>query len=548
MEKLRFIPLGGLGEIGKNMALLEYHNHAIMIDAGLMFPDDQHFGIDYIIPDFNAYIDRPGYLKAILLTHAHEDHIGALPYLLQKVNVPIYGTKLTLGLVQSKLMEFSWIHDLVLKEVQPRKTYTIDVFRVEFIRVTHSIADSCGLAIQTPVGIVIHTGDFKIDSTPIDGITTDLSRFAEYGEKGVLLLLSDSTNVERKGISNSEKNVGEKFDNIFPNVQGKIIVTCFSSNIHRIQQVINSARKIGRKICILGRSMIRNTQVARELGYMHVPADQLILPENLQSVEDSQVVIITTGSQGEPMSSMMRMALDEHKDIKIHSGDLIIFSARTIPGNERAISRVINLLYKKGANVLYETISEIHATGHACQEEQKLMILMVKPKNFVPIHGEYRHLVLHAELAQSLGVPKVFVVENGDQLELNSQMIQLHKGLPVGIMMVDRNNWSEIGEVVLRDRKQLSADGVVVAFVIVDTSTGNVISKPELITRGFSENSSEEIIQEARELILENFNQEKYSSETNWNHVKEALRKRLLKFFFRKSNRRPMILPIIIEI
>jgi len=550
LDQLSFIPLGGLGEIGKNMALLDYGGQAVMIDAGLMFPDDMHPGVDYIIPDFNFLAEKPGWLKAILLTHGHEDHIGAVPYILQKINVPIYGTKLTLGFVRGKLEEFKFKEPPVLIEVDPKIPVQIGPFGIEFIRVTHSIVDGCGIAFTTPSGVVIHTGDFKIDPTPIDGVPIDLNKFAEYGSKGVLALFSDSTNVEREGYTLSEKVVGEEFDKIFPKAKGRIIVACFASNIHRVQQAIDSAKKVGRKVCIMGRSMIRNTTVARELGFMHVPSNMLVSPENLKGVDPKEIVVVTTGSQGEPMSSISRMATGDHKFLSLRPDDLVLLSARTIPGNERAISNIINLLYRRGAEVLYEAVSEIHVSGHACREEQKIMISLVKPKYFVPVHGEYRHLVLHARLAESVGVDpsNTIVLENGERLIFGEKDVRIEKEFSGGTILVDGKNMEDVGEVVLRDRLHLSQDGVVVALITVDPAKGKIVSGPDLVTRGFSESPSDDLMNEAKDLIRHRLEEEVRDKVTDWSTVKETMRKVLQKFFAQKSNRRPMVLPVVMEI
>jgi len=550
LGSLSFIPLGGLWEIGKNMALLDYDGQAIMIDAGLMFPDEHHPGVDYIIPDFNLLVERPGWLKAILLTHGHEDHIGALPYILQRLNVPVYGTKLTLGFVKGKLEEFRLPEPPTFIEADPKVPIDIGPFHIEFIRVTHSIVDACGLAITTPRGVVIHTGDFKIDPTPIDGIPIDLNRFADYGSKGVLMLLSDSTNIEREGYTLSEKVVGEEFDKIFPKAKKRIIVACFASNVHRVQQVIDSAQKVGRKVCIMGRSMIRNTQVARDLNYMKIPPGVLVNPEQLRSLKPHEVVIVTTGSQGEPMSSVTRMAMGDHKDIDLKPGDLVLLSARTIPGNERAISNIINTLYRRGAEVLYEAVSEIHVSGYACREEQKIMLALVKPKFFIPVHGEYRHLVLHARLAEEMGMPpsNTFVLENGEKLIIDEAGERIEKEFSGGTILVDGKHIADVGEVVLRDRKHLSQDGVIVALVTVDVSKGQLAGKPDLVTRGFSESLPDELMNEARDLIRRIAEEEIRGKSTDWNSIKEGIRKALQKFFSQKSHRRPMILPVIMEI
>jgi len=549
LGKLSFIPLGGLGEIGKNMALLEYEGEAVMIDAGLMFPDDRHPGIDYIIPDFNFLAEKAGRLKGVLLTHGHEDHIGAVPYLLQKLNVPIYGTKLTLGFVKAKLEEFSLPHTPTFIEVDPKIAFDLGPFHIEFIRVTHSIVDACGLAITTPAGVVIHTGDFKIDPTPIDGIPIDLNRFADYGSKGVLMMMSDSTNVEREGYTLSEKVVGDEFDRIFPKAKKRIIVACFASNIHRVQQVIESAKKVNRKVCIMGRSMVRNTRVASELGFMHIPSNILVQPDNLKGYDPKEIVIITTGSQGEPMSSVTRMAMGDHKSISLQPDDMVILSARTIPGNERSISNIINHLYRQGAEVLYEAVSEIHVSGHACREEQKIMLALVKPKYFIPVHGEYRHLILNARLAEEMGVPgdNTIVLENGEKFIVDREDAHIEKESEGGIILVDGKHIADVGNVVLRDRLHLSQDGVVVAMITVDTAQGKIVGGPDLVTRGFTESMSDELMKEAKQAVQRTLDGEEFDKNTDWASVKEAMRKSLQKFYSQKSNRRPMILPVVME-
>jgi len=455
-----------------------------------------------------------------------------------------------LGFVKAKLEEFKLKETPTFIEVDPKKTFEIGPFHVEFIRVTHSIVDGCGIALTTPAGVVIHTGDFKIDPTPVDGIPTDLNRFADYGSKGVLMLMSDSTNVEREGYTLSEKVVGEEFERIFPKAKKRIIVACFASNIHRVQQVIEAAKKVGRKVCIMGRSMVRNTQVARDLGFMNIPPDMLVQPDNLKGMDPKDIVIITTGSQGEPMSSVSRMAMGDHKNISLQPEDMVLLSARTIPGNERAISNIINLLYRRGAEVLYEAVSEIHVSGHACREEQKIMLALVKPKYFVPVHGEYRHLVLHARLAEEMGVlpSNTIILENGERFIINGDEAKIEKEFSGGTILVDGKHVTDVGEVVLRDRLHLSQDGVVVALITVDTAKGVIVGGPDLVTRGFSESLSDELMGEAKTLIRKTLESEIHDKVTDWGTVKETMRKSLQKFFSQKSNRRPMIMPVIMEI
>jgi len=551
VPSLSYLQLGGLGEIGKNMALLEYGDDAVMIDAGIMFPDEHHPGIDYIIPDFTEYIEKyPGRLKALLLTHGHEDHIGAIPYLLQKVHIPVYGTPLTIGFVRAKLDEVKPPKSPDLQVVNPKVPIDIGPFHIEFLRVTHSIVDGCGLAITTPAGVVVHTGDFKIDPTPIDGIPMDLNRFAEYGTKGVLLFMSDSTNVEREGYTLSEKVVGEEFEKIFPKGKKRIIVACFASNIHRVQQVVEAARKVNRKICIMGRSMVRNTQVARDLGYLKIPPEMIVQPEHLKGVAATDIVIVTTGSQGEPMSSVSRMAHGDHKFIDVQEGDLVLLSARTIPGNERAISRIINQLYKRGAEVLYEAVSEIHVSGHACKEEQKIILQLVKPKYFIPVHGEYRHLLLHARLAEEVGIPgdNIFILENGERITFEGDEVKIEDATSGGTILIDGKEFADVGDMVMRDRKHLSQDGIIVAIVNVDVKLGKVVGNPELVTRGFTETMPEALMEEAKQVIRGTLEHATKESVQDWGTVKESVRKSLFKFFVSKSQRRPMVLPIIMEV
>lgn len=551
MTKLSFVPLGGFGEIGKNMALLEWGDDAVMIDAGLMFPDEHHPGIDYIIPDFTEYLEaHPGRLKAVLLTHGHEDHIGAVPYLLQKVDVPVYGSPLTLGFVNAKLGEVRLPHPADLRKVEPGSAIEVGPFRVEFIRVTHSIVDGCALAITTPAGVVIHTGDFKIDPTPIDNKPMDLNRFAEYGSRGVLMLMSDSTNVERSGYTLSERAVGEEFDRLFPKATGRIIVACFASNIHRVQQAVESARRVGRRVCIMGRSMVRNTQVAKDLGYLQIPAEMLIQPEHLRGTPASEVVLITTGSQGEPMSSISRMALGDHRYADVQEGDMVLLSARAIPGNERSISHIINQLYRRGAEVFYEAVSEIHVSGHACQEEQKLMLQLVHPKYFVPVHGEYRHLLMHARLAETVGVPedRIFLLENGERLTIEEDGCDIQEATSGGTILIDGREFADVGEVVMRDRKHLSEDGIIVAIVTLDTKKCRVIGEPELVTKGFRETIAPEVLEEAKNVIRGTLEANTLGKDQDWGAVKETVRKSLLKFFVGKRDHRPMVLPVIMEI
>lgn len=499
--KLKIIPLGGLNEIGKNMTVFEYGNDIIVVDCGLAFPDDEMLGIDLVIPDISYLLKNKDKVKAIVLTHGHEDHIGALPYVLKQLNLPIYGTRLTLGLVENKLKEYGLLRDSKLITVKPKETVKIGQFKIEFIRTTHSIADSVALAIHTPVGVIFHSGDFKIDYTPIAGEVADFHRFAELGAQGVLVMLCDSTNIERPGYTMSERTVGETFDNLFRKAEQRIIVATFASNIHRVQQIIDSAHKFGRKVAISGRSMINVVNVAKELGYLDIPADILIDLDEANKLSFDKVVIITTGSQGEPMSALTRMASSEHKKVEIVPGDTVIISASAIPGNEKFISRVINQLFKKGAEVIYDTLADVHVSGHACQEEIKLLHTLIKPRFFIPVHGEYRHLKQHAHLAESLGMdPKnIFIADNGTVLEFTKSSGRITGTVTAGKVLVDGLGVGDVGNIVLRDRKHLSQDGLFVVVVTISKEKRSIIAGPDIISRGFVYvRESEDLIEEAK--------------------------------------------------
>ena len=476
-NKLKVIPLGGLGEIGKNMTVVEYGNDIIVIDCGVSFPEDDMLGIDLVIPDISYLEKNKDKIKAIILTHGHEDHIGALPYVLKQINVPIYGTKLTLGLVKSKLEEHR-INYADLHIVKAKDTVKFGSLRVEFIKTSHSIADSVALAIHTPVGIIVHTSDFKVDFTPIDGQVIDLARFASLGEQGVLALFADSTNVELPGYTMSEKTVGAVFDKMFEDAKGRIIVASFASNIHRIQQVIDAAYKYNRKLCVSGRSMVNIVNVATELGYLRMPKNMLVDIDNIGRFPDNRIVVLTTGSQGEPMSALARMAASEHRKLQIKPDDLVIISATAIPGNEKLVSKIINQLFKKGANVIYEGIMDTHVSGHACQEELKLIHTLVKPKFFIPVHGEYRHLKQHAKLAESLGMPKenIFIAELGNVIEFTSNSCRINGSVVAGRVLVDGLGIGDVGNIVLRDRKHLSQDGLMVVVITMSKDDCSIIA------------------------------------------------------------------------
>lgn len=550
-KKLKVIPLGGMQEIGKNITVFEYGEDIIVVDCGLAFPEDEMLGIDLVIPDVSYLVKNKEKVKGIVLTHGHEDHIGALPYVLKDINVPVYGTKLTLGLLEYKLEEHGMLSDITLEKVQEGQTIELGSFKVEFIRSTHSIADSVALAIHTPVGIVVHTADFKIDYTPIEGEPMDLARLAELGKKGVLLLMCDSTNVEREGYTMSERTVGETFEEIFMNAASRILVATFASNVHRVQQIINAAVKFGRKVAISGRSMVNVVNVAMKLGYMNVPDGIMIDIDSLDRYYPEELVIITTGSQGEPMSALSRMAASEHKKVEIVPGDLVIISATPIPGNEKFISRVINELFKKGADVIYEALADIHVSGHAYKEELKLIHSLVKPKFFMPVHGEYRHLKQHENLAHSLGMPheSTFIMDIGKVLELSSTSAKINGSVTAGRVLVDGLGVGDVGNIVLRDRKHLSQDGLIVVVITIEKETGNVIAGPDIISRGFVYvRESEDMMDKAREVtkaaLLKCEEKKKNDWSTKKNFIKDALR----DYLYEKTKRKPMILPIIMEI
>lgn len=550
-DKVKIIPLGGMDEIGKNMTLIEYKNDIIVIDCGLSFPDEEMYGVDIVIPDIAYLLKHKEKVKGIVLTHGHEDHIGALPYFLKQLNVPVYGTRLTLGIVETKLIEHGILNDCDLKVVKPKDIVAFGEIKVEFIRNTHSIADSCSLAIHTPVGIIVHTGDFKVDYTPIGGAVMDLPRFAELGREGVLLLLADSTNVERPGYTMSESTVGETFDKIFSDANNRIIVATFASNIHRVQQVINSAVKYNRKVSVTGRSIENITAVASELGYLNIPDGTLIDIDNIDKYPDNKIVIITTGSQGEPMSALSRMAASEHKKVDIRYGDLIIISANPIPGNEKLISRVINQLFKKGANVIYESLADVHVSGHACQEDLKLIHTLIKPKFFMPAHGEFRHLKQHSLLAQKLGMDesRIFIAGVGNVLEVSKDSAKINGNVTAGQVLVDGLGVGDVGNIVLRDRKHLSQDGILTVVVTIEKESGTVIAGPDIISRGFVYvRESENLMEEARNIVKNALDRCLENKVREWAPIKTTIRDDLREFLYEKTKRKPMILPIIMEI
>lgn len=551
-EAVRLFALGGLGEIGMNLLVLECQQKLLLIDCGLMFPEAYMLGIDLVLPDISALEGRQGDIRGLVLTHGHEDHIGAIPFLIEPLGLPtIYGTPLTLGLLRNKLEEHDLLGRVELEEVRPRQSVDLAPFNVEFFRVAHSIVDGAGLAIRTPAGLIVHTGDFKIDTTPVDNQPTDLARLAAYGEEGVLLLLADSTNVEKPGHTLSERVVGEVFAEIIPQCKGAVLVATFSSNIHRIQQVVDAAVACGRKILVNGRSMVANIATARQLGYLYVPDESLIELRQLRDLPREQLLIITTGSQGEPRSSLSRIAMDDHKQIQLTPGDTVILSSKFIPGNEKAISDVINHLYRRGAEVFYEKTSEVHVSGHASQEELKLLQALTRPQYFVPVHGEYRHLVKHAELARSMGVlpEHAVVLENGEPLVVSANGLRREPRRPTGRVFVDGKGVGDVGLMELRDRSHLANHGLVVCLLVLGQSDGRILYGPELFTKGFvPEEESQELLARAAAAVRTMLEEHSLEALGDWEELRIEVRKTLRRFFNRQVDRRPLILPVILEL
>ena len=553
---LTIIPLGGVGEIGLNMTVLECGDDILVIDAGLMFPDAEMLGVDIVIPDFSYLTDNKKRIRGVVLSHAHEDHIGALPFLLREIKVPVYGTRLTLGFVREKLKEHGLDSEVQLNSVRPRDIVDLGCFRVEFIRVTHSIVDGCGFGITTPVGRVVHTGDFKIDPTPVDGEVMDLRTFAEYGDKGTLVLLSDSTNASQGGYTFSEKEVRRGLEDIFGRARGRIVVATFASNIHRVQQIIDVAVMYNRKVILNGKSMIANAQIALDLGSLKIPPDTWHRIDALKTLPDDQIVMITTGSQGEPMSALSRMAANEHKHFQIKKGDTIVLSSKMIPGNERGITRIINHLFKRGAEVFYEKVSEIHVSGHASKEELKLMLSLIKPRYFIPVHGEYRHLVYHAQLARKVNIPEenIFILENGEVMEFTENTAHRAGVVNIGRVYIDGKTASStvdagVDTVVLRDRMKLAHDGVVIVILGIEKISGKVVSGPDIVSRGFVfEDASQELLAEVKDVVMDTLLLMIPEAKGDWSLVSARVRSALKKFIYKRMERRPMILPIIMEI
>ncbi|APF27938.1 beta-CASP ribonuclease, RNase J family protein [Clostridium sporogenes] len=550
-DSIKVIPLGGLGEIGKNITAFEYENEIVIIDCGISFPDEEMYGVDLVIPDITYLLNNKDKVKAIFLTHGHEDHIGSLPYILQQLNRPVYGTALTLGIVENKLREHNMLSDCELNKVEAGDIVELKNLKVEFIRNTHSIADSCSIAIHTPVGVILHTGDFKIDYTPIDGLVMDFHRIAELGKKGVLLLMADSTNVQRKGHTISEKSIGETLTKIFSNAEGRVIVATFASNIHRMQQIVDASIEYGRKVAFSGRSMENISKVAMDLGYLHIPETYLITVDEMKNYPNEQITIITTGSQGEPMAALARIAYSNHRKIAIEPKDLFIISASPIPGNEKLISRVINELFKKGADVIYEALEEVHVSGHAYEEELKLIHTLVHPKYFMPVHGEYRHLKRHVDLAMELGMERenIFSLETGQVLEISHEEAKVSGKVRTGSIFVDGIGVGDVGNIVLRDRRYLAQDGMLTIVVTLEKESYSVIAGPDVITRGFIYvKESEALINEVKEIVKEELENCLENKIIEWYVLKSNIKKSVEKYLYEKTKRRPIVLPIIMEI
>ena len=551
ISKLKIIPIGGLGEIGKNMTALEYGNDIIIVDCGMGFPDEDMYGVDIVLPDFSYLKNNAARIRGLILTHGHEDHIGGVPYFLKEVDVPIYTTPLTAALVELKLEEHDLLYNTQIFTKKAGSSFRLGSFNIEFIHVNHSIPDAVALAITTPIGTVIHTGDFKIDVTPISGGMIDLVRFGELGNKGVLALMMDSTNVEKPGHSDSERKVGDSFDKLFKGCDKRIIITTFASNVHRLQQIIDVAARYGRKVAVTGRSMENVLRVASVLGYMDIPENVMMDLDRINKLPRNQVVIISTGSQGEAMSALYRMAFSEHKQIRVDAGDRVIISASAIPGNENTISRVIDELFHKGAEVVYDRHTDLHVSGHASQEEQKMILALVKPKFFIPVHGEYRMLVKHAELGRMMGVqPKnIVIAENGNVIELSKKSIKLEETVPAGAVLVDGSGGGEVGSVVMRDRHKLAEDGMIVVVLPYSGYDHKLVGNPEIVTRGFIYvKEAEELMEELKRVTMESVSACQAQHITDWTAIKSRVKSNLSGYLFKTTRRSPMILPVITEI
>ncbi len=547
-NRLRIIPLGGLGEIGKNMTAFEYGDDIIVVDVGSIFPREDMPGVDLVIPDISYLTMNRSRVRGYLITHGHEDHIGAAPYVLREVPAPVYATRLTAALIEGKLKEHKLLGSVEMNVIAPHDTVTLGVFRVEFLKVSHSIAGACALAIHTPVGVVVHTGDFKVDFTPIDGQLMDLGRFAALGNEGVLALMADSTNVERPGYTMSERKVGETFNNLFDHARGRIIIAMFASNVHRIQMVADAAYRRGRRLCLVGRSMVNVARISMQLGELRVPDGWLVGADDLDRYSDEQLVVLTTGSQGEPMSGLSRMAFSEHKKLEIRPTDMVIISATPIPGNEKSVSRVINQLVRTGADVIYEALAEVHVSGHARQEELKLIHALTKPKFFIPVHGEYRHLYHHANLAISMGMPpeNVMIPDTGTVIELTPDEMRATETVPSGAVLIDGLGIGDVGEAVLRDRKHLAEDGLIIVVIGLDHETGALASGPDIVSRGFVYVKENEDIMDGARATVQRVLETRLDQVNSTGALKDAIREALSRYIYDTIRRNPMILTIIV--
>lgn len=550
-SNIKVIPLGGLREVGKNITAIEFEDEIIVIDCGMTFPDSEMYGVDIVIPDITYLKNNIEKVKGFFITHGHEDHIGGLPYILQQINIPVYGTKLTIALIKSKLEEHNILDICNLNIVNYGDIIALEKLKIEFIKTNHSIADSASIAIHSPAGIIVHTGDFKIDFTPIDKDVINLARYAQLGKQGVLLLMADSTNALNKGYTMSESKVGETLNNLFSKLNGRIIVATFASNIHRLQQIINSSVKYGRKVVFSGRSMEKISEVAQNLGYLQIPEGVLISLDSIGLYKDNEITIVTTGSQGEPMSALTRIANSNHRHITIQKGDNIIISATPIPGNEKPISKVVDELIQKGANVIYKSIEDIHVSGHACQEELKLIHSLLKPKYFMPVHGEDKHLIMHGKIAEDIGTKKenIFILENGDVLTLSRKFSRVSEKVQSGNIFIDGTGIGDIGNIVLRDRKHLAQDGIVNIIIVMDRESKKIIAGPDIVTRGFVYvRESEKILKDIKEISVEIVEKCIDNDIYQWSHIKNEIRNEINSLIYFKTKRRPMILSIIVEV
>ncbi|NFT92896.1 ribonuclease J [Clostridium botulinum] len=549
--KLKIIPLGGLGEIGKNITAFEYGDEIIVIDCGLAFPDEDLYGIDIIIPDVTYLIRNKNKVKGFFITHGHEDHIGGIPYILQQINVPVYATKLTLALIESKLEEHHMLNDCKLNLVEVGGSVKLKNFNVEFIRNNHSIPDACSIAMHTPMGVIVHSGDFKIDFTPIDGHVMNLQRYAELGKKGVLLLMADSTNVLHKGYTMSEKTVGETLNGLFSKATGRVIVSTFASNVHRLQQISDCSIKNKRKIAFSGRSMEKISEIAMNLGYLSIPKEMIVSLDEIKNCPNDQITIVTTGSQGESMAALSRIAASTHKYIEIQKGDMVIISASPIPGNEKAVSNLINDLTEKGANVIYKTIEDIHVSGHACEQELRVIQSLLKPKFFIPVHGEYKHLITHAKIAKSMGIEEdnIFILDTGDVFELSKNKGKVIGKVPSGRVLIDGLGIGDVGNMVLRDRKNLAEDGIITVVIAIDRRNKVILSGPDIVSRGFVYvRNSEDLINNVRRIVTKVVEKCLDDNITQWAEIKNRIRREVDSFVYTTMKRKPMILPVIVEI